>query len=464
MMKKTFIILLTWISCAVWPTVTQGQLLKGSVSGNIDGVTIAISLDGTMLSTEYRPIAISGDGTFVFDVDLETPFNDVILEFGSKGQLAGTCGAHLAAGETLSLTVAETEAGGLSVQFSGKYKDISEFYTHFLRACEVMQYLNDQPYETKRAELTAGVERVKQQLPLIGDAGLREYYTRSLEAAEKQVMYMLLQNKARAENKQPREYPEYNELMRNTDIDDEIGLKYGLHANLVSAYIAPELFSPLQNMTPYALRFMEVADSLGVTSHIVRKALCKHCAFSYFTYGKGGDYEQFWRRFTVFARDYPEIVAEYAPRIEALERTRKGKEAYDAVMTDPEGKTMRLSEFFGTLLYIDVWATWCGPCCAEIPELEKVVEHYQGNDNIRFVSISLDSDPKAWKAKLEQDKPSWPQFILDRKTAKQFQADWGINGIPRFILIDKNGRIYNGDAMRPSNSGIIPFLDKAMNE
>ena len=155
MMKKTYIILLTWISCAVWPTVTQGQLLKGSVSGNIDGVTIAISLDGTMLSTEYRPIAISGDGTFVFDVDLETPFNDVILEFGSKGQLAGTCGAHLAAGETLSLTVAETEAGGLSVQFSGKYKDISEFYTHFLRACDVMQYLNDQPYETKREELTA---------------------------------------------------------------------------------------------------------------------------------------------------------------------------------------------------------------------------------------------------------------------------------------------------------------------
>lgn len=463
-MKKIVIALFMWASLAVCPVVTQGQLLKGSVPGNIDKVTIAISLGGTMLATEYRPIEISSDGTFVFDVELETPFNDVMLEFNSKGQLAGTCGAHLVAGETLSLTVAEAEPGEFSVQFVGKYKDISEFYTQFVKACDVMQYLNNRPYEAKRAILTDGVEQVKQQLPSIGDARLREYYTRSLEAAEKQVMYMLLQNKARTENKQPREYPEYNELMRNTDIDDEIGLKYGLHASLVSAYIDPELFNPLQDMTPYALRFMKVADSLGVNSPVVRKALCKHCAFSYFTYGKGGDYEKFWKRFTTFARNCPEVIAEYAPRIEALDRTRKGKEAYDVVLTDPAGKTMQLSGLFGTWLYIDVWATWCGPCCTEIPELEKVVKHYQGNDNIRFVSISIDSDPKAWKAKLEQDKPSWPQFILDRKMAKQFQADWGISGIPRFILIDKHGKIYNGDAMRPSDQGIIPLLDKVINE
>lgn len=463
-MKKTFITLLTWVCFAVWPAVAQGQLLKGTVSGNIDGITIAISLDGTMLATEYRPIEIFGDGTFVFDAELKTPFNDVMLEFTSQGQLIGTCGAHLVAGETLSLSVSKTESGELSIEFAGKYKDISEFYSHFVRACEVMQYLNNQPYETKRATLTAGVGRVKQQLPLISDAELREYYTRSLEAAEKQVMYILLQNKARMENKQPREYPEYNELMRRTDIDDEIGLKYGLHANLVSAFIAPGLFNPLQDMTMYALRFMDVADSLGVSSQAVRKDLCNHCAFSYFTYGKGGDYEKFWERFTVFARDYPEVIAKYAPRIEALDRTRKGKEAYDVVLTDPEGKAMQLSGLFGTLLYIDVWATWCGPCCAEIPELEKVVKHYQGNDNIRFISISIDSDSKAWKDKLAKDKPSWPQFILDRKAARQFQADWGISGIPRFILIDKQGRIYNGDAIRPSDKGIIPLLDKAMNE
>lgn len=463
-MRRTLITLLTMLSFALLPVVARGQLLKGTVSGNIDEMTIAISLDGTMLATEYRPIEISADGTFLFDVELKTPFNDVMLEFNSKGQPVGICGAHLVAGETLSLAVAKTETGELSLQFDGKYKDISEFYTHFVRACEVMQYVNNQSYEANRATLTAGVGRVKQLLPLIGDVEFREYYTRSLEAAQKQVMCMLLQKKVRAENKQPREYAEYNELMRNTDINDEIGLKYGLPGSLVSAYIAPGLFIPLQDMTPYALRFMDVVDSLGVTSRAVRKELCNHCAFSYFTYGKGGDYEKFWKRFTAFARDYPEVIAEYAPRIEVLDRTRKGKEAYDVGLTDPEGKSMRLSGFFGTLLYIDVWATWCGPCCAEIPELEKVVKHYQGNDNIRFISISIDSDSKAWKAKLAEDKPAWPQFILDRKVAKQFQADWGISGIPRFILIDKHGKIYNGDAMRPSDEGIIPLLDKVMNE
>ena len=108
-MRRTLITLLTMLSFALLPVVARGQLLKGTVSGNIDEMTIAISLDGTMLATEYRPIEISADGTFLFDVELKTPFNDVMLEFNSKGQPVGICGAHLVAGETLSLAVAKTE-------------------------------------------------------------------------------------------------------------------------------------------------------------------------------------------------------------------------------------------------------------------------------------------------------------------------------------------------------------------
>lgn len=61
------------------------------------------------------------------------------------------------------------------------------------------------------------------------------------------------------------------------------------------------------------------------------------------------------------------------------------------VMTAPDGRVVRLSELFGKFLYIDVWATWCGPCCAEISHLEKLVERFAGNDKVRFVSISSDA-------------------------------------------------------------------------
>ena len=87
-----------------------------------------------------------------------------------------------------------------------------------------------------------------------------------------------------------------------------------------------------------------------------------------------------------------------------------------------------------------MWATWCGPCCAEIPHLEKLVERFKDNDKIQFISISVDTALKAWLNKLEKDKPAWAQFIFPKEEAARFMQAWGISGIPRFILIDRNGK------------------------
>ena len=92
--------------------------------------------------------------------------------------------------------------------------------------------------------------------------------------------------------------------------------------------------------------------------------------------------------------------------------------------------------------------------------MEKLVAHFKGNDRVQFISISVDANKKAWQAKLEKDKPEWSQFILSSKDAKAFQEAWGISGIPRFIMIDKNGKIFEADAMRPSDEGIIEFIEE----
>ena len=107
---------------------------------------------------------------------------------------------------------------------------------------------------------------------------------------------------------------------------------------------------------------------------------------------------------------------------------------------------------------IDFFATWCGPCCLEIPFVEKKVEKYKDNPNIEFVSISLDRDKKEWLDKLEKDNSSWQQYIIPDNFESEFAKEYNITFIPRFMLFDKEGKIISIDAPRPSDDEAFEAL------
>ncbi|MGH2666007.1 TlpA family protein disulfide reductase [Flavobacterium sp.] len=119
------------------------------------------------------------------------------------------------------------------------------------------------------------------------------------------------------------------------------------------------------------------------------------------------------------------------------------------------GKTS-LESLKGKYVYIDVWATWCGPCRREIPSLQKVEEEYKGK-NIEFVSLSIDSkkDYEKWRKFVEEKKLGGIQLFADNDWNSKFVTDYAIEGIPRFILIDPNGNIVTADAPRPSDPKLI---------
>jgi thiol-disulfide isomerase/thioredoxin len=127
------------------------------------------------------------------------------------------------------------------------------------------------------------------------------------------------------------------------------------------------------------------------------------------------------------------------------------------------GKT-KLEDFKGKYVYIDVWATWCGPCRAEIPSLKKIEEKYHGK-NIEFVSISIDAlkDHDKWKKFVSDKELGGVQVFADNDWNSKFVKDYKISGIPRFILIDPNGNIVKADAERPSSPGLQVELDKLLN-
>ncbi|MGB5321899.1 TlpA family protein disulfide reductase [Lutimonas sp.] len=132
------------------------------------------------------------------------------------------------------------------------------------------------------------------------------------------------------------------------------------------------------------------------------------------------------------------------------------------------GKTS-LADLKGKYVYIDVWATWCGPCKAEIPSLKKIEKEYHGK-NIAFVSMSIDDDrshggswEKAnedWKKMVAEKELGGIQIFAPKGWKSEFVQNYKINGIPRFILVDPEGNIVSASAPRPSSEELIKLFDE----
>ena len=135
----------------------------------------------------------------------------------------------------------------------------------------------------------------------------------------------------------------------------------------------------------------------------------------------------------------------------ALERkawyypVRQGAEAPDFEAEDEFGNTIRLSDYRGKIVFIDVWATWCGGCIKGLPYFVDLREKYKERDDIVFLTVTEDWDGM---------KETWKKFLKDKgysgriphlwpKDREAFENAYCITGIPRYILIDQSGRIVN---------------------
>ncbi|MDY3032731.1 MAG: TlpA family protein disulfide reductase [Odoribacter sp.] len=124
-----------------------------------------------------------------------------------------------------------------------------------------------------------------------------------------------------------------------------------------------------------------------------------------------------------------------------------GKEIPDFAYRDINGEMVSFSSFRGKYVYVDMWATWCRPCCEEIPYMGELEKKFHGK-NICFVSLSCDKNLEAWKKKVTNDKMGGVQ--LNCEGDPKFMEFFGVEGIPHFILIDPQGRVVNPRMSRPS--------------
>ena len=151
-------------------------------------------------------------------------------------------------------------------------------------------------------------------------------------------------------------------------------------------------------------------------------------------------------------------------KLQALyDKFNPGTDAPDFEITGYEdGKTYSLKDFRGKALYIDCWATWCGPCMAEMPHMSKLYEHFKNDDRIELIGVSFDSDRKKLDKEIQEHPHPWRQFWCQNAFNSSIAKAYGFAGIPRFIFIDKNGKLIAGEAPRPSYDGTIEYIESKL--
>lgn len=135
-----------------------------------------------------------------------------------------------------------------------------------------------------------------------------------------------------------------------------------------------------------------------------------------------------------------------------------GKPAFDFELEDVDGNRIDMNAYKGKAIYIDLWATWCGPCKKESPAFLQLKEKYP---DVVFISISIDKNKVDWKKYLAS-KPKSKVVQGYSVNNDALENQWNVTSIPRFIIINKENKIVDAFAPRPSEAGIVKLLDQAL--
>ena len=134
-------------------------------------------------------------------------------------------------------------------------------------------------------------------------------------------------------------------------------------------------------------------------------------------------------------------LARITEAVEKALKTPRGAMFEDVVFTDKNGKEVKLSDFAGKgkPVFVDFWASWCGPCRAAIPHVRNIYKEYP--EQLTVISASIDREKDAWVKAMDEEKMEWAQYLVTEENMKPLDDFYCVRAIPYLILFSGEGNI-----------------------
>ena len=361
---------------------------------------------------------------------------------------------YLQPGDQIKVTVNLKKEGSERVVFKGNRAIENNYQYAMSRLALLQQELMSGKYETFKdyqKELDERIQVAEEMLEKVADkqlqtkwAHLQNVIPYYLGLDYYRIMYRIDPDKVYSD-------PDFVSFIQSIDLNDRDQVDYNVIFGVINWYLDKDNETDTRDRS---IRYFETVEKVISDQQVKNEHVTAYMNWK-LQGDKTPDIQEVFDKYKVVCTDSVAIAVcqEKLDKYLNYFKIRNGIEAPDFEMLDVNGQKYRLSDFRGKMVYIDVWATWCAPCKAEIPHVAALHEKFKNDNRIVFISISVDTRVKAWKKMVEEKNLAWQQFIVEGGTNSFFYKQYAIEFIPRFMLIDKSGIIVEVDYMKPSVPG-----------
>ncbi len=452
------------------PTMAQTSTVNGKIAKYQTTDTLLVYIEGhEKCQNGYDTIKVDKKGRFTLSYDVnEMSEALVFVKSGNKPEPTAAFCVLLQPNKTLN---ADIKLNPFKVTYTGDEPEKSTYANMYYNTISNSYNLVPDSMAVKFATFTDAKTYVNAELgkmeAVIKTISDKEFATQAQAAINDQRESALAGYGISREKMGKTMVNESDYMSYIGDIDKNDTLQAAKIYNYLEWYYAahPSLYTPMQAdgaKLKYLAEYTQNQDVRNKVANIYILNLMFLANWGLDTSSE--EYKDLYEQYLKVSTDttYTEFVKESLKNIAAKAQ---GQDAIEFTIADVDGKELQFTSLLGNgkVTYIDFWATWCGPCKREIPYLAKLAEEYEGK-NIRVVSISIDTDKKAWVKKVNEDNPKWEQYIVPDLSNSPGISGYGINSIPRFMLFDSNGKLFKSTAPRPSDPEIKVQIDNLLSK